>query len=85
MIASNPSPGAYEALGLLVCHAAPILLRYFGFRIRNSSDPDSWQSHYDLGVALLSNGNPKRAAHELQTASVSSPATAKFFCLWEHH
>ena len=36
-----------------------------------------WDGHYDLGVALLSSGNPQRAAHELQIASKLKPGSAK--------
>ena len=39
--------------------------------------PDSWESHYDLGVALLTDNNAKGAAHELQMASKLKPDTAK--------
>src|ERR1700722_6858807 len=77
VLASNPSPGAFDALGAYFAshHQFSCAIRAFESAVHLA--PDLWDSHYDLGVALLSSGNPQRAAHELQTASKLKPGTAK--------
>ena len=74
-LASQPSPGAYEALGTWFATQRKFSCATSAFESAIRLDPKSWQSHYDLGIALLSMGNPKRAAQELQTASGLKPGS----------
>src|ERR1700726_3101403 len=71
----KPSPGAYEALGSWFATQRRFSCATSAFESAIRLDPNSWQSHYDLGIALLSIGNPKRAAQELQTASRLKPGS----------
>lgn len=75
MVASHPSPGAYEQLGTWYATQRQLSCAVTAFESAIRLDPNSWQSHYDLGIALLSSGNSKRATHELQTASGLHPGS----------
>ena len=85
VIASNPSAGAFDALGAYFASHHQFSCAISAFESAIHLAPDMWDGHYDLGVALLSNGNPQRAAHELQIASKLKPGTAKILCPWEYH
>jgi tetratricopeptide (TPR) repeat protein len=77
VLASNPSPGAFDALGAYFASHRQFSCAISAFESAIHLAPDMWDGHYDLGVALLNSGNPQRAAHELQTASKLKPGTAK--------
>ena len=77
VIASNPSPGAFDALGAYFASHHQFSCAISAFESAIHLAPDMWDGHYDLGVALLSSGNPQRAAHELQIASKLKPGSAK--------
>jgi protein O-GlcNAc transferase len=68
-LASHPSPGAYEALGSWFATQHKFSCAISNFETAVRLDPSSWQSHYDLGIALFTSGKPERAAKELQSAS----------------
>lgn len=76
-IASNPSTGAYDALGSWFASQRHFSCAVTAFESAIRLDSKSWESHYDLGVALLTSGNPQRAVHELQTASSLKPGLAQ--------
>ncbi|QNI31884.1 tetratricopeptide repeat protein [Alloacidobacterium dinghuense] len=75
--ATHPSAAAYDALGAYFAghHQLPCAINTFESAVR--LEPNSWEGHYDLGIALLSNRDPKRAAKELQTASSLQPSSPK--------
>jgi tetratricopeptide (TPR) repeat protein len=73
MIASNPSAGAYEAMGTWFARQRQFPCAISAFESALRLDPKSWQSHYDLGITLLSSGNLRRAVTELRTASNLKP------------
>ena len=77
VVTASPSPGAFDALGAYFAGHRQFSCAISAFESAIHLAPDLWDSHYDLGVALLSNGNPQRAAHELQIASKLKPGTAK--------
>src|SRR6185437_5455182 len=52
MIASNPSSGAYEALGTWFAKRRQFSCAISAFESALRLDPKSWQSHYDLGITL---------------------------------
>lgn len=76
-IAAHPSAPAYDALGAYFAghHQLSCAIQAFESAIRLA--PDSWEGHYDLGIALLSSHDVRRAAHELQSASALKPADPK--------
>lgn len=73
MIATHPSAGAYDALGSWFASQQRFACAIPSFEAAIRLEPKSWESHYDLGIALLTSQNPQRAAHELQTASTLKP------------
>ena len=77
VLTSNPSAGAFDALGAYFASHHQFSCAISAFESAIHLAPDGWDGHYDLGVALLSSGNPQRAARELQTASQLKPGTAK--------
>ena len=77
VLTSNPSAGAFDALGAYFAGHHQFSCAISAFESAIHLAPDGWDGHYDLGVALLSSGNPQRAARELQTASQLKPGTAK--------
>src|ERR1700731_2003339 len=48
-LASKPSPGAYEALGSWFATQRKFTCATSAFESAIRLDPNSWQSHYDLG------------------------------------
>src|ERR1700677_696583 len=76
-IASHPSPGAYEALGAWYATQRQFSCAASAFESAIRLDPNSWQSHYDDGIALLSSGKFNRAVDELRTASRLKPGSAQ--------
>ena len=74
-LAAHPSPGAYEALGTWFATQRQFSCAATAFESATRLDPNSWQSHYDLGIALLSSGKFSRAAAELQNASGLKPGS----------
>lgn len=77
VIATQPSAAVYDALGAYFAghHQLSCAIGAFESAVRLA--PGSWEGHYDLGIALLTNHDPRRAAHELQTASSLKPNTPK--------
>jgi putative PEP-CTERM system TPR-repeat lipoprotein len=69
MLASNPSSGGYEALGTWFAKHRQFSCAISAFESALRLDPKSWQSHYDLGITLLTSGNPRGAVAELKAAS----------------
>ena len=76
-LVSHPSPGDYEALGAWYATQRQFSCAAAAFESAIRLDPNSWQSHYDLGIALLSSGKINRAANELRTASGLKPGSAQ--------
>jgi len=76
-LASSPSAGAFDALGAYFASHHQFSCAISAFESAIHLAPDSWDGHYDLGIALLSNRDPQRAAHELETASKLKPGTEK--------
>jgi tetratricopeptide (TPR) repeat protein len=84
-VASTPTAGAWNALGAWFGgHNQPdCAIGAFESALRLA--PDSWESHFDLGLALLNSGHPpdksqaeiQRAAQEFRKALRLRPATAQ--------
>jgi hypothetical protein len=58
-IAEHPSAGAYDALGAHFASKSQFACAIASFRSAIRLDPSSWQGHYNLGVALLTSGEPQ--------------------------
>lgn len=78
-IAAHPSAAAYDALGANFASHRQLSCAIHAFESAIRLEPNSWEGHYDLGIALLTGRDLKRAAHELQTASALKPNTPKIF------
>src|SRR3954447_25502225 len=76
-IAEHPSAAAYDALGAHFAARNHFSCAIPAFESAIRLDPDSWQGHYNLGVALLTSGHTQRAADELKTAVKFSPGSAQ--------
>ena len=76
-IAAHPSAAAYDALGAYFASHRQLSCAIHAFESAVHLAPNSWEGHYDLGIALLSSHDLKRAAHELQTASSLQPNSSK--------
>lgn len=74
-IAIHPSPGAYDALGSWFASQQRFSCAKSAFASAIRLDSKSWESHYDLGIALLSSRDAQRAVLELQTASELKPGS----------
>src|SRR5215472_14762403 len=72
-IAEHPTAAAYDALGAHFAGQSKFSCAISAFRTAVRLDPNSWQGHYNLGVALLTSGNAKQAAADLTTASKLNP------------
>jgi len=76
-IAEHPTAAAYDALGAHFAGQSKLSCAIPAFRSAIRLDPNSWQGHYNLGVALLTSGNAKQAAGELNSASKLNPGSAQ--------
>src|ERR1700742_3856350 len=68
-IAAHPSAAAYDALGAYFARQNQLDCSVKAFESAIHLDPNSWEGHYNLGVALLSSNHTTRALQELQKAS----------------
>lgn len=76
-IAAHPTAAAYDALGAYFAGHHQLSCAIHAFESAVHIEPNSWEGHYDLGIALLTNRDLKRAAHELKIASDLKPNTPK--------
>ena len=67
-IADHPTSAAYDALGAHFASKSQFACAISAFRNAIRLEPDTWQGHYNLGVALLTTGEAQKAADELKTA-----------------
>ena len=76
-VASNPSAAAFNELGTYFAGVRqyPCAISAFESAIRLA--PSMWEGPYNLGLALLSSGDSRRAAQELETASRLKPSDAR--------
>ena len=74
-IADHPSAAAYDALGAHFASQSRFSCAISAFKSALRLEPDSWQGHYNLGIALLTSGDIQQAADELKTALRLSPGS----------
>src|SRR5580698_325048 len=76
-VASNPSAAAFNALGAYFAGARQFTCAISAFESAIRLAPTMWEGPYNLGLALLSSGDSRRAAQELETASNLRPSDAR--------
>src|SRR5207244_8145233 len=72
-IATQPSAGAYNALGAYFAQRSLISCAIPAFEKALQLDTNSWETRYNLGLAFMQKGDSKRAAKELQTVVAKKP------------
>jgi tetratricopeptide (TPR) repeat protein len=70
---TNPSSGAYNALGALYAQSNNLDCAVASFEKALALDPSDWQTHYNLALAWLNKNNLSRAASELRVAVKEKP------------
>lgn len=75
-LASQPSVTTYNLLGVYFAKHNQIQCALVTFEQALQMDPASWESHYNLGLALLSSGRNKEAVPQLQSALARDPGNA---------
>src|SRR5258708_23546015 len=74
--------GAYSTLGALYAQNSRVACAISAFEAALLLDGQNWQSHYNLGLALLTKGDRTRAASEFQAAIRQKPdSVASHFAL----
>src|ERR1700681_4667702 len=68
-VRSSPSAAAYDALGAYFGQRGQFPCAFSAFQSAIRLEPNSWEAHFNLGLALLSGANAGRAAMELRTGS----------------
>src|ERR1700730_9810504 len=75
-IDDRPTADAYNSLGVLYAQGRQTGCAISAFEAALRLDGHNWQSHYNLGLALLTKGDRSRAASELQAAIRQQPDSA---------
>src|SRR5690242_12191887 len=76
-ISTRPTSAAYNALGAYFARRNEIPCAIAAFEKALKLNPKSWETHYNLGLALRSTGELKRAGSELQDAVAENPGEIK--------
>jgi Flp pilus assembly protein TadD len=72
-IKAHPSAGAYDALGAYFGQRRKISCAISAFESAVHLDPNSWEAHFNLALALLQSNQPTRAVRELRIATHLQP------------
>src|SRR6266403_4561313 len=81
-IRDHPTAGAYNTIGALYAQNSRVACAISAFEAALRLDGKNWQSHYNLGLALLTKGDRARAAAEFQAAIRQKPdSVASHFAL----
>src|SRR5580693_7304575 len=75
-VKDHPTAGAYNTLGALFAAAGRVNCAIPAFQVSLRLDTKNWEAHYNLALALLSSGDPARAAAELRAAISEKPDSA---------
>lgn len=65
-LTTRPSANAFNAAGAYFAQRQQLRCAVNAFESALRLDPDSWEGHYNLGLALLEKAEPARAAKELR-------------------
>lgn len=67
-VRGHPTAGAYNTLGALYARDGRVTCAVSAFEAALHLDHENWQSHYNLGLALVTKGDRIRAATEFRAA-----------------
>src|SRR4051794_12630506 len=70
-----PSADSYNALAAWFANQHQNACAVTAFENTLKFAPNSWEAHYNLGLALIENGNADRAASELRTVVRLNPSS----------
>jgi len=73
VISTQPSAGAYDALGAHFGQRQQLSCAIAAFEAAVHQDPHSWEARFNLSLALLQEHDPVRAARELRVATRIKP------------
>ena len=76
-VASHPSAAAYDALGAYFGQHGQFSCAFSAFGSALHLEPNSWEAHYNLGLALLTSGDANRAEQEFRTTVRLQPEKAQ--------
>ncbi|MGH9581622.1 MAG: tetratricopeptide repeat protein, partial [Bryobacteraceae bacterium] len=74
-IESTPSADAYNSVGAWFANHHRITCAISAFEEALRLDANSWQTHYNLGLAMLEDKNQDRALSEFSAAAKENPAS----------
>ena len=72
-VKSSPSAAGYDALGAFFAQRGQFSCAFAAFQSAIRFEPNSWEPHFNLGLALLAGGEARRAALELRIATRLEP------------
>ncbi len=76
-LAVHPSAAVYDALGAYFAKHSQRSCAISSFESAVRLSPDSWEAHYNLGIAFYNEGKTERAISELKAALRLKPATVQ--------
>src|ERR1700686_3387663 len=74
---SSPSAAGYDALGAYFGQRAEFSCAFIAFQSAIRLEPNSWEAHFNLGLALLAGGDAQHATAELRIATQLDPKRAE--------
>ena len=72
-IHDHPTAGAYNTLGVLYAQGDQVSCAISAFEASIRVQDPNWEAHYNLGIALVRQGDQARAKRELRTAIQQKP------------
>src|SRR3979411_1198955 len=72
-LAKQPSAEAYDALGAYFGQRKEFSCAFSAFQSALRLEPNSWEAHYNLGLAYLESGDAERATREFRAAVLLKP------------
>src|SRR5712675_975799 len=76
-LAKQPSAAAYDALGAYFGQRKEFSCAFSAFQSALRLEPNSWEAHYNLGLAYLESGDAQRATREFRSVVRLKPALAQ--------
>src|SRR5260370_23369899 len=73
-LAAQPSAAGYDALGADFAQRKQFSCAFSAFQSALRLEPNSWEAHYNLGLAYLESGDAQRATREFRSAVRLKPA-----------
>src|SRR5258707_5422540 len=72
-LAKQPSAAAYDALGAYFGQRKEFSCAFSAFQSALRLEPNSWEAHYNFGLAYLESGDAERATFEFRAAVQLKP------------